>query len=262
MQGKFGEATEGRDTRRERAFLEILGECIEGRYFVLGIESGAPAAVMIGSFAAPPINATRVVLASGRISRLFLRRTTPSEAAFRRRLLLGLGLENSGVSSGCLNLPALSTRERTSRTRSSTVFSSTRPWLTALTRAGPQCTGGPGISRSKPALTGGAVEYVPHQSDMTSPLNPHSLKVANKAGFSEAGLPLTVLYLNDQKRTVGVLIRSHDTPGHGVAHGNLKRHVINLTKSLLGYTHIDIATLPLGLICNVVFDRCTDTLRL
>ena len=36
------------------------------------------------------------------------------------------------------------------------------------------CAGGPGISRSSPALAAGAVLLVPNQSDITTPSQPHS----------------------------------------------------------------------------------------
>ena len=52
---------------------------------------------------------------------------------------------------------------------------SSRQWLvvllasTAATSLAPRSRGGPGISRSRPALTVGAVECEPNQSDITAP---------------------------------------------------------------------------------------------
>ena len=63
---------------------------------------------------------------------------------------------------------------RTFRARSRTVAGATSPAVTAATSLAPRSRAGPGISRSSPAFTVGAVEREPNQSDITAPSKPHS----------------------------------------------------------------------------------------
>ncbi len=81
-------------------------------------------------------------------------------------------------------------------TMRSTVARSTSPASTASVSARPNHCGGPGISRSRPALAAGAVLCVPNQSEITNPSKPHSSRrtVVSSHSCSLQYVPLRRLY--------------------------------------------------------------------
>ncbi len=100
-------------------------------------------------------------------------RTVPS-AATSRATARRPGTSSSRSGADVSGTPTRCIRSSTRRTSASTTDSSTSPARTAAAREAPSQAGGPGISRSRPARTAGTVEWVPNQSDITSPSKPHS----------------------------------------------------------------------------------------
>jgi len=78
---------------------------------------------------------------------------------------------------------------------SSIAASGTVPLRTAATSLSPHGPSGPGMTRSRPASAGGAVDVVADQSETTTPLNPQSVLSTSQSSGELAVIvaPLTEL---------------------------------------------------------------------
>ncbi len=125
-----------------------------------------------------------------------LRSSTKLSPAARRQIARSIG--SSMHTSGGFSSSSRPVRSMSASTRcalSSSTFSSTSPARTASASLSPKNCGGPGISRSRPALAAGTVLCSPYQSDMTRPSKPHSSRsILMSSACSLQYGPLTRLY--------------------------------------------------------------------